>query len=239
MTRSSGSSASTAPPLSKSCTTSPRRWPTSRPGRAADADRHQLRGIGDHRHRRGRGRGVQRGPPPGALCRAVCGRFLPPHCIVGNPLDLTGDANAERYRKVLTAAEGHYDVVMSIFGDPIPGASRARPEPSAIWWPIWGVRTWSGRSGGCCTRRGSRSFRRPSGPSGPSPAMSRFARDRFPGSPRRPQAASAAAPAGRPSPRRTRWSSSPATASRWSRSGRRRPRRRRSPPPGRSGFPWR
>jgi acetate---CoA ligase (ADP-forming) len=49
--------------------------------------------------------------------------LLPPHCIVGNPLDLTGAANAERYRKVLGVAEGHYDVVMSIFGDPIPGAS--------------------------------------------------------------------------------------------------------------------
>ncbi len=49
--------------------------------------------------------------------------LLPSHCIVGNPLDLTGDTDAERYRTVLTAAEGHYDVVMSIFGDPIPGAS--------------------------------------------------------------------------------------------------------------------
>src|SRR5574337_231849 len=49
--------------------------------------------------------------------------FLPPHCIVGNPLDLTGDANAEWYRKVLAAAEGQYDVAMAIFGDPIPGAS--------------------------------------------------------------------------------------------------------------------
>jgi acyl-CoA synthetase (NDP forming) len=49
--------------------------------------------------------------------------ILPAHCIVGNPLDLTGDADAERYRKVLAAAEGHYDVVMTIFGDPIPGAS--------------------------------------------------------------------------------------------------------------------
>ncbi len=55
--------------------------------------------------------------------------FLPPHCIIGNPLDLTGDANAEWYRRVLTAAEGHYDVVMSIFGDPIPGASTViRPD---------------------------------------------------------------------------------------------------------------
>lgn len=49
--------------------------------------------------------------------------ILPPHCIVGNPLDLTGDTDAVRYRKVLEAADGEYDVVMAIFGDPIPGAS--------------------------------------------------------------------------------------------------------------------
>jgi acetyltransferase len=48
--------------------------------------------------------------------------ILPAHCIVGNPLDLTGDTDAERYRKVLAAADGHYDVVMTIFGDPIAGA---------------------------------------------------------------------------------------------------------------------
>jgi acetyltransferase len=61
-------------------------------------------------------------PLPPALADQLR-EFLPSHCIVGNPLDLTGDANAEWYRKVLTAAEGHYDVVMAIFGDPIPGAS--------------------------------------------------------------------------------------------------------------------
>src|SRR5512146_83180 len=49
--------------------------------------------------------------------------ILPPHCIVGNPLDLTGDTDAARYRAVLEAARGHYDVAMAIFGDPIPGAS--------------------------------------------------------------------------------------------------------------------
>ena len=49
--------------------------------------------------------------------------FLPPHCIVGNPLDLTGDANAAWYRRALEAADGHFDVVMTIFGDPIPGVS--------------------------------------------------------------------------------------------------------------------
>jgi acyl-CoA synthetase (NDP forming) len=48
---------------------------------------------------------------------------LPPHCIVGNPLDLTGDTDAERYRRVIAASRDEYDVVMTIFGDPIPGAS--------------------------------------------------------------------------------------------------------------------
>ncbi len=61
-------------------------------------------------------------PLPPALADRLR-ELLPSHCIVGNPLDLTGDTDAERYRKVLTAAEGHYDVMMSIFGDPIPGAS--------------------------------------------------------------------------------------------------------------------
>lgn len=59
--------------------------------------------------------------PPALAARLR--EILPAHCIVGNPLDLTGDTDAERYRKVLAAAEGHYDVVMTIFGDPIPGAS--------------------------------------------------------------------------------------------------------------------
>jgi acyl-CoA synthetase (NDP forming) len=49
--------------------------------------------------------------------------LLPPHCIVGNPLDLTGDTDAERYARVLAPSREHYDVVMTIFGDPIPGAS--------------------------------------------------------------------------------------------------------------------
>ena len=49
--------------------------------------------------------------------------ILPSHCIVGNPLDLTGDTDAERYRHVIAASRDHYDVVMTIFGDPIPGAS--------------------------------------------------------------------------------------------------------------------
>jgi acetyltransferase len=50
-------------------------------------------------------------------------RVLPKHCIVANPLDLTGDANAEMYRQVVEAAAQHFDIVGLIFGDPIPGAS--------------------------------------------------------------------------------------------------------------------
>jgi acyl-CoA synthetase (NDP forming) len=56
--------------------------------------------------------------------------FLPPHCIIGNPLDLTGDATAAWYRKVLDIAHGHFDVMMTIFGDPIAGASEV-PRPGA------------------------------------------------------------------------------------------------------------
>ena len=48
---------------------------------------------------------------------------LPKHCIVANPLDLTGDANAQMYGQVVEAAGSHYDIVALIFGDPIPGAS--------------------------------------------------------------------------------------------------------------------
>src|SRR5262249_7360500 len=47
------------------------------------------------------------------------------HFIVGNPLDLTGDGNAELFRRVIATARDHYDVVLTIFGDPIAGASTA------------------------------------------------------------------------------------------------------------------
>jgi len=47
---------------------------------------------------------------------------LPPHCIIGNPLDLTGDSNAERYyeavKRVRTA--DYVNIILLIFGDPIP-----------------------------------------------------------------------------------------------------------------------
>lgn len=61
-------------------------------------------------------------PLPAPLAESLR-QALPSHCIVGNPLDLTGDADAARYAAVLAAARGHYDVIMPIFGDPIMGAS--------------------------------------------------------------------------------------------------------------------
>ena len=51
--------------------------------------------------------------------------FLPSHFIVGNPLDLTGDGTAELFRRVIATARDSYDVVLTIFGDPIPGASES------------------------------------------------------------------------------------------------------------------
>ena len=49
-------------------------------------------------------------------------QFLPAHCIIGNPLDLTGDTNAERYYEAIKSIklEKYIDVVLLIFGDPIP-----------------------------------------------------------------------------------------------------------------------
>jgi len=50
---------------------------------------------------------------------------LPPHCIVRNPLDVTGDANAERYNIVLNEVfkDEDIDIIITIFGDPIPNAT--------------------------------------------------------------------------------------------------------------------
>ncbi len=51
--------------------------------------------------------------------------MLPPHCIIGNPLDLTGDTNAERYYEVVKKLKSvdYIDIVLLIFGDPIPNAA--------------------------------------------------------------------------------------------------------------------
>jgi acyl-CoA synthetase (NDP forming) len=50
---------------------------------------------------------------------------LPDYCIIRNPLDLTGNALTEpkMYRDALEAAleSGEADMVLVVFGDPIPG----------------------------------------------------------------------------------------------------------------------
>ena len=51
--------------------------------------------------------------------------FLPGHCGVGNPIDLTGDAitDPSLYSRVIDASRSEYDTMVVIFGDPIHGAS--------------------------------------------------------------------------------------------------------------------
>jgi acetyl coenzyme A synthetase (ADP forming)-like protein len=55
---------------------------------------------------------------------------LPPQCVVANPLDLTGDATADRYRTAaeLVITDPSIDSILLIFGDPIPGASEVVSE---------------------------------------------------------------------------------------------------------------
>ena len=71
--------------------------------------------------------GFQVAPLPAPLASRLR-EILPAHCIVANPLDLTGDTDAERYRQVLAVSRDHYDVITTIFGDPIPGASNVMEQ---------------------------------------------------------------------------------------------------------------
>ena len=50
---------------------------------------------------------------------------LPPQCILGNPIDLTGDTDASRYEIAvrLIDASSAYDTYYLIFGDPIEKAT--------------------------------------------------------------------------------------------------------------------
>jgi acetyl coenzyme A synthetase (ADP forming)-like protein len=52
------------------------------------------------------------------------GAALPPQCVISNPLDLTGDTPAGRYRESveIAASDDSIDTFLLIFGDPIPGA---------------------------------------------------------------------------------------------------------------------
>jgi acyl-CoA synthetase (NDP forming) len=63
--------------------------------------------------------------PLSAAARARMKEVLPSHCVVGNPLDLTGDTPAERYKEAVLALaeeEPGIDLYLLIFGDPIPRA---------------------------------------------------------------------------------------------------------------------
>jgi len=103
--------------------------------------------------------GLDVAPLPEEMARKLRA-VLPKHCIVANPLDLTGDANAEMYRQVVEAAGPHFDIVGLIFGDPIPGASAVvGTDPLQLVIYLGGQRS-SGTSDSSFTGRGSRSFPR-------------------------------------------------------------------------------
>jgi acetyltransferase len=140
--------------------------------------------------------GFRISPLPDALASQLRD-VLPPHFIVGNPLDLTGDGDAERFRHVIATARDHYDVVMTIFGDPIPGASNAL-EP--------GKRDLVAYLGGADVERAETLLFHEKGiavfpaPDRAVKALSchvRFARDRFPVTTEAPAAPSAASPSGK------------------------------------------
>lgn len=64
-------------------------------------------------------------PALGAGTVAALRAALPAHCIAQNPLDLTGDTDAARYAAAAPLLRDEVDMVLLIFGDPIPGACEA------------------------------------------------------------------------------------------------------------------
>ena len=64
-------------------------------------------------------------PAPTQALKDRLRAFLPSHCGVSNPIDLTGDAISDPslYSKVIQEAKSDYDTSVVIFGDPIHGAS--------------------------------------------------------------------------------------------------------------------
>lgn len=64
-------------------------------------------------------------PMPSQALKDRLRSFLPAHCGVSNPIDLTGDAitDPSLYSKVIEASKGDYDTSVVIFGDPIHGAA--------------------------------------------------------------------------------------------------------------------
>ncbi len=66
--------------------------------------------------------GLEVPPLPKELADQLEG-IIPPHAIRGNPLDLTGDANAKMFQEVIQRARPYFDTVGIIFGDPVLEAS--------------------------------------------------------------------------------------------------------------------
>ena len=64
-------------------------------------------------------------PAPTQALKDRLRAFLPAHCGVSNPIDLTGDAitDPSLYSKSIAAAKSEFDTSVVIFGDPIHGAS--------------------------------------------------------------------------------------------------------------------
>ncbi|MBP1721199.1 MAG: CoA-binding domain protein, partial [Deltaproteobacteria bacterium] len=64
-------------------------------------------------------------PAPSQGLKEKLRAFLPAHCGVSNPIDLTGDAITDPtlYSRSIDAAKSDYDTSVVIFGDPIHGAS--------------------------------------------------------------------------------------------------------------------
>jgi acetyltransferase len=64
-------------------------------------------------------------PYPTEELKARLRAFLPSHCGLTNPIDLTGDAitDPSLYSKTIAEAKSDYDTSVVIFGDPVHGAS--------------------------------------------------------------------------------------------------------------------
>ena len=65
-------------------------------------------------------------PEPAPALKERLQGMIPAHCVVSNPVDLTGDVigDPSLYRQVMDATQSEYDYQVVIFGDPIPGASQ-------------------------------------------------------------------------------------------------------------------
>ncbi len=66
--------------------------------------------------------GLDVAPLPMEVAEAVT-PLIPAHAIKANPIDLTGDANAQMFADVINQARDSYDTLGVIFGDPVEGAS--------------------------------------------------------------------------------------------------------------------